>query len=146
MKDLKAYGLSDDQVACFESKGGIASRKYVKSEDKTILNHIIEKQGQARVGQKSLWIQMEKDRVLGGRSWKSMKHRFERTILKSLSSYNLTDEQISSFKTMKEGKDLDDNNTHMILEEEQEVKLDEDQHDDEDDEEEPGAAFIIVDF
>ena len=67
-------------VARFESRGGIASRKYVKSEDKTILNHIIEKQAQARVGQKSLWIQMEKDRVLGGRSWKSMKHRFERIL------------------------------------------------------------------
>ena len=77
-----------------------------------------------------------------------MKHRFERTILKSLSSHNLTDEQISSFKTTKEGKDWmeDDNNTHMIVEEEQEVKLEEDQDDDEDDEEEPGAAFIIVDF
>ena len=46
----------------------------------TILNHIIEKQAQARVGKKSLWIQMEKDRVLGGRSWKSMKHRFERIL------------------------------------------------------------------
>ena len=135
-------------MACFESKGGIASRKYVKSEDKTILNHIIESQAQARVGTKSLWIQMEKDRVLGGRSWKSMKHRFDRTILKNLSSYNLTDEQISSFKTTKQGKDWmeDDNNTHMILEEEQEMELEEDQNDDEDEEEEPGAAFIIVDF
>ena len=113
----------------------------------TILNHIIEKHAQARVGKKSLWIKMEKDRVLGGRSWKSMKRRFERTILKSLSSYNLTDEQISSFKTTKGGKDWmeDDNNTHMIVEEEQEVKLEEDQDDDED-EEDLGAAFIIVDF
>ena len=75
-----------------------------------------------------------------------MKQRFERTILKSLSSYNLTDEQISSFKTTKEGKVLDDNKTHMVVDEEQEVKLGDDHDDDEDDEEELGAPFIIVDF
>ena len=152
MEDLESYNLTNDQTASFKEKGGNLARRYIPSEDAAILLYINNKRAYSKVRRDQLWKNMEKERVLGDRSWKSMKHRFLRYILKNIGDYNLTEEQISSFKNEVEEKDEedeDDNKDNLsadvaVKANMEEVGVEEQNKDMEEDE--LGAAFISVDF
>ena len=115
MENIGFYPLTEDQrtllkekIIVLDEEGNMEAgqrkdyQKYTTAEERTILNYIVSNQMYARVGSRQLWKKMEEDKVIEGRSWKSMQGRFYNHILKNLDCYGLTDEQISFFKEKKE--------------------------------------------
>ena len=79
-------------------QAGSSRRPFTRSEDEAILRHILTNEDFSRVGGKKLWTEMEK--VVGGRSWQSLKERFRKKIMGNLRSFSfLTKEQRLSLKT-----------------------------------------------
>ena len=79
-------------------QAGSSRRPFTRSEDEAILRHILNNEDFSRVGGKKLWTEMEK--VVGGRSWQSLKERFRKKIMGNLRSFSfLTKEQRLSLKT-----------------------------------------------
>ena len=115
MKDLESYNLTNDQIASFKEKGGNLARRYIPSEDEAILLYLNNKRAYSEVRGTQLWKNMEKERVLGDRSWKSMQHRFLRYILKNIGNYNLTKEQISSFENEVGEEDDGDDSDNLAI-------------------------------
>ena len=82
---------------------------YSRAEDETMLHYIATKQVYNRVGGTKLWRMMEMELVLGGRTWRSMRNRFHRILIKAIEerveTYNLTEEQIFLFINRGENED-----------------------------------------
>ena len=79
-------------------QAGSSRQPFTRSEDEAILRHILTNEDFSRVGGKSMWIEMEK--LVGGRSWQSLKERFRKKIMGNLRSFSfLTKEQRLSLKT-----------------------------------------------
>ena len=110
IKNIDCYGLTSEQVSAFKNKtiimdadGQIAAgqtvknKRYSTEEDMMILNYIVRKAAYNKVGGNQLWQKMEKKKVVGDRSWASMKLRFSRTIIKEIEDYNLDEEQVCLF-------------------------------------------------
>ena len=70
---------------------------YSRHEDLLILNFIANKRRFSDVGGVKLWRLMEDRKVVGDRTWQSMKERFRKTILKKINSYDLTEDQMRGF-------------------------------------------------
>ena len=57
---------------------------YSRAEDETILHYIASKQAYNMVMGRQLWRMMEKEMVLGGAyTWRSMRNRFHRILIKA---------------------------------------------------------------
>ena len=114
IKDIDSYGLTSEQVSAFKNKtiimdadGKIAAgqtvknKRYSTEEDMMILNYIVRKAAYNKVGGNLLWQKMEKKKVVGDRTWASMRLRFSRTLIKNIedksNTYNLDEEQVYLF-------------------------------------------------
>ena len=51
---------------------------------------------------------MEERRILGDRTYHSMKERFRKVLLKNIENYDLSDQELSKFERVKEGKKAND--------------------------------------
>ena len=114
IKAIDSYGLTKEQVSAFKNKtiikdadGQIAAGQIVKNqrysgaENEMIVHYIARKKAYNKVGRDQLWKKMEKSKIVGDRTWASMKLRFYRTLIKNIekksNTYNLDDEQVSLF-------------------------------------------------
>ena len=73
---------------------------YSRAEDEMILHYIVIKIAFTRVGRSQLWKDMEMERVLEGRTWRSLRRRFHRILIREIGegrTFNLTVEQIAFF-------------------------------------------------
>ena len=122
IKDITSYGLTEEQVSFFKNKtiikdadGQIAAgqtmsnRRYSTAEDKMILHYIARKNAYHKVGVEQLWKKMEKKKVVGDRTGKSMQLRFYRTLIKNIekksNTYDLDEDQVSLFINRGERED-----------------------------------------
>ena len=130
-------------------QAGSSRRPFTRSEDEAILRHILNNEDFSRVGGKKLWTEMEK--VVGGRSWQSLKERFRKKIMGNLRSFSfLTKEQRLSLRT-RETLDVAERDLEWEaepeevgeVEEEQDLSLEET---DEEEVEEVHVSYILVDF
>ena len=112
MDNLNKYDfLTEEQKTClrehkiiFDEDGELAagqtmkSQKFLDSEDRAILDFIIDKQAYSRVGSESLYKEMVEAGVVQGRDWKSLhQNRFWNHIGKKIDSFGLTDQQVADF-------------------------------------------------
>ena len=105
MKNLNSYGLTDEQISFFEAKKEVAAgqsksmQKWSREEDDAILSYITHNQSYSKVAGNTMWMVMAKQKVLEGRSWRSMQGHFLQTMIKKIESYgHLSMEQRASFK------------------------------------------------
>ena len=130
-------------------QAGSSRRPFTRSEDEAILRHILTNEDYSRVGGNKMWTEMEK--VVGGRSWQSLKERFRKKIMGNLRSFSfLTKEQRLSLEAKKKvnvaERDLEwEAEAEEVgeVEEEQDLSLEET---DEEEVEEVHVSYILVDF
>ena len=78
MKNLHCYGLTEEQISFFKEKKEVAAgqskskQKWSREEDEAILSYISNNQSYSKVGGPSMWMMMEEQNVVEGRSWRSM--------------------------------------------------------------------------
>ena len=129
-------------------QAGSSRRPFTRSEDEAILRHILTNEDFSRVGGKKLWTEMEK--VVGGRSWQSLKERFRKKIMGNLRSFSfLTKEQRLSLEAKKKvnvaERDLEwEAEAEEVGEVEEEQDLSMEEADEE--VEEVHVSYILVDF
>ena len=111
-KNLNDYDfLTEEQKTClrerksiFDEDGKLAAgqtrknQTFSEAEDRALLGFIIDKQAYSRVGSRSLYKAMAKAGVVQGRTWKSLKNRFQSHISKKIDSFGLTAQQVADFK------------------------------------------------
>ena len=121
MDHLDTYSFLTDQQRTFlrertvvlDEEGKLAAgqsmshQRFTVKEDKAILAFIVERKAYARVGSKALFKEIEKERVVEGRDWVSLRNHFRQHIIKDIGSYGLTSEQVSAFKKKTIIKDAD---------------------------------------
>ena len=101
IKNICSYDfLSKDQIDLFREK---EKGEFIQEEDQAILSYITRNQVYSQVGRDLMWREMERQRVAQGRTWETMRRRFQTYILENIQLYDLTDEQISFFKENKGG-------------------------------------------
>ena len=152
IKDIGSYGLTSEQVSFFKTKTIIkdadgqiadgqtrANTRYSPAEDKMILNYIAKAKAYNKVGGNSLWEKMAKEKVVGDRTWTSMKQRFKRTLIKNIekksNTYDLDEEQVSFFINRREMEDVgeeEESDTEGGEDEERHEEVDEDEKMEED--------------
>ena len=57
---------------------------YSRTEDEMILHYIARMQAYNRVGGNQLWKKMEMERVVEGRTWRSMRNWFHRILINAI--------------------------------------------------------------
>ena len=101
IKNICSYDfLSKEQIDLFREK---EKGEFIQDEDQAILSYITRNQVYSQVDGESMWREMERQRVVQGRTWETMRRRFQTYILENIQLYDLTDEQISFFKENKGG-------------------------------------------
>ena len=94
MKESKVTELvAADEKAKAATGGTWPNLNYSRDEDEEIIEYIVEKQQFSRVGGRALFKEMAAEKVVEGRSWRSLQQRFQRHIKKNLELYDLTDDQ-----------------------------------------------------
>ncbi|XP_046394420.1 telomeric repeat-binding factor 2-interacting protein 1-like isoform X1 [Ischnura elegans] len=73
-------------------------RPYSDNEKKLIIDWIMRNKCYSAVGGNSIWIQMESEEVLEGRSWQSMKEHFRKQIMPSIKKFGLSEKHVKCFK------------------------------------------------
>ena len=93
-----------------------------------LLKYIVKKKAYNEVGGENLWKKMEKKGLVGGRSWRSMRNRFYKTLIKNIKAgkenYGLTHQEISRFRgegKMEDGGVEEGESTDSDDEEEEEM-------------------------
>jgi len=74
------------------------TRYYTPEEDWIIVQYISVNERQSQVQGNALWKLMERQKIVPGRSWQSLKDRFKKNIMKKIDSYNMDDESLRKFK------------------------------------------------
>jgi len=72
---------------------------YTTAEDEKIIDYIIKHNKFTGLGGNALWVEMERNGILPGRSWGSLKERFRKVILKQIKIYNLSEKNVKKFLT-----------------------------------------------
>jgi len=70
---------------------------YTEADDRKILNFIIENKRYKDVGGRSMWLEMEKSKLLPDRTFHSLKERYRKIIIRNIQSYGLAKEYIDKF-------------------------------------------------
>ena len=127
---------ADIQIVAGQSR---ANQRYSPAEDKMILNYIARKNAYHKVGGVQLWKKMKKEKVVGDRTWHSMRKRFYRTLIKNIekksNTYDLDEDQVSLFINrgeIEDGGEDEESDDEEGEEQEVEEKVDEDEKMDED--------------
>ena len=100
---IKKINLEEQPILAGQSRH---MTRYSEEEEAQILNYIVARKAYAKVNGNGLWRAMERDDLLGGRSSRGMKGRFDRVIISNImtrqNTYGLNDLEISLFcKTRK---------------------------------------------
>ena len=70
---------------------------YTTAEDEKIIDYIIKHNKFTGLAGNALWVEMERNGILPGRSWGSLKERFRKVILKQIKIYNLSEKNEKKF-------------------------------------------------
>jgi len=99
---MKADGSQGKVDAFMSARGGesqnlrgfrVQARYYTPIEDMALIRYIVDNNRQKDIGGNVLWKLMVEIDLLKGRTWQSMKERFNKKILKKLEFFNLTTEE-----------------------------------------------------
>ena len=122
----KAKALTGVSGKGVTEQTGSSRRPYSRSDDKAILNHLVNNQEYARVGGRQLWVEMEGLGVVSGRSWQSLKEHFRRSIMPNIRSFRfLTKQQRSSLEAREIVKEADEEKVAELSPEKDEAALEE---------------------
>ena len=67
---------------------------YSSSEERAMVNFFLQEGGYRIRKGRAIWIKMESKKICNGRTWQSMKSRWEKYVSKDLSNFNVTTEDL----------------------------------------------------
>ena len=89
----------------FVQRGKARAAPYTIVEDKKVLQYIVENGRYGDTAGRALWHTMAGAAVLPGRSWQSLKERFNKRIVLRLSDYGLSEDEQAWLKARSQGAD-----------------------------------------
>ena len=79
---------------------------YSRGEEEAVINFLLRNGGYSAKGGNKVWQKMEKDWICPGRTWQSLRERFDKNIVNKLEQFGVSKKQLmEADKKIKDGKD-----------------------------------------